>query len=314
MNQPLVSVIIPVYNAAPFLRESIDSVLDQDYPSVELILVDDGSTDASAEIMESYGERVRVLRQYRKGPAAARNHGVREAKGQYFAFHDADDVWLPGKLSTQMAFVLSHPEFKIVFGQFAFWRPGADSRYPDPRTLLQHPESWEIKQALSGKIFVDQLLESCIAMITPVVHRDVFDAIGGFDESLLGGSDYDFWLRATYQFNVHKMPFCFAAYRAHGSSVTRTPKPTNFEYVVLKRAIDAHGLTGPDGRRADPVRVAQRLAGIWLDYSIVHLNRGSKLLGIRGLFGYVTNSPRRLHALIRAAAVLGRGMIRKSLQ
>lgn len=308
-EHPLVSVIIPVFNAAPYLRESIDSVLGQDYPSIELILVDDGSTDGSHEILSSYGERIRVLRQDRKGPAAARNRGVGIARGAYIAFHDADDVWLPGKLSTQMDFVREHPEFRIVFGQFAFWRPDANARYPDPTQLLEQPELWEIKQELSGKIFVDQLIESSIAMITPVVHREVFDAIGGFDESLLGGSDYDFWLKATYRFNAHKLPYCFAAYRLHASSVTRTPKPTNFAFTVLKRAVDAHGVTGPDGRHADPIRVAQRLADTWLDYALVHIARGSKSLGIRGLVHYVRESPRPIRALARSALVLAKSVL-----
>lgn len=301
---PLVSVVIPVFNAAPYLRESIESVLSQDYPAMELILVDDGSTDGSAEIIQSYGERVRVLRQARKGPAAARNYGVRVARGIYIAFHDADDVWLPGKLSAQMEFARANPEFKIVFGQFAFWRPDANARYADPKRLTQHPQQWEIKQELSGNIFADQLMESSIAMITPVVHRDVFDAISGFDESLLGGSDYDFWLRATYRFKAHKLPLCFAAYRLHAESVTRTPKSVNFAYTVLKRAVDAHGVTGPDGRSADPIRVAQRLADTWLDYAMVHMGRGSKQQALRGLVEYVRHSPRPLRAFTRSVLVL----------
>lgn len=307
---PLVSVVIPVFNAAAYLREAIDSVLGQDYPAMDVILVDDGSDDGGLEIMRSYGERVRVIRQDRAGPAAARNIGIRAARGDYLAFHDADDVWMPGKLTAQMRFMQAHPEFHIVFGQFAFWTPDANRHYPDPLRFLERPDSWEIKQPLSGCIYADELMDSCIAMITPVVRREVFDALGGFDEALLGGSDYDFWLRATHRFQVHKMPLCFAAYRLQTRGVTGTPKSTNFPYVVLKRALDTYGLAGADGRRADARAVHQRLADTWLMFALMHLDRGSRPLAIGALARYLWQAPQRWRAVVKCLSVLLRTLLR----
>lgn len=303
---PLVSVVVPVFNAAPYLRESIDSVLGQDYPAIELILVDDGSDDGSVEILRSYGNRVRLIDQPRAGPAAARNRGVRAARADYIAFQDADDVWMPGKLRAQMRFMQMHPEFHIVFGQFAFWNPDPEGAYPDPFRFIDQPDAWEVKQPLSGCLYADELLDSCIAMITPVVRREVFDVLGGFDEQLLGGSDYDFWLRATHRFLAHKLPLCLAAYRLQTRGVTGTPKATNYPFVVLERALTTFGLSGPDGRRADARVVAQRLADSWLSFALGHIDRGSRRLALAALTRYLYMSPNRARALLKCGSGLAR--------
>jgi glycosyltransferase involved in cell wall biosynthesis len=306
---PLVSVVMPVFNAAPYLREAIDSVLTQDYPALEMIVVDDGSTDGSTEILRSYGDRIRVLAQERRGPAAARNIGVRQARGDYIAFHDADDFWMPHKLTEQVALMREAPQFAIVFGQFAYWRADATGRFPDPLLALAHPETWEIKQPLSGYLYVDELLDSCIPMITPLIRREVFDALNGFDESLLSGSDYDFWLRATFRFQTHKMNRCQALYRIHEQGVTGTPRAVNFGYVLLKRAVDTFGLRGPDGRVADAALVRQRLATIRLNFAQLHAERGSLRVALPALLSYLQLSQWRPQAWIAAARAIRRALI-----
>lgn len=300
-------MVIPVYNAAQFLRESIDSVLSQNYPAIEVIAVDDGSTDGSLEILLEYGGRITVIEQSRKGAAAARNAGVRAAKGRLIAFQDADDVWLPGKLVAQVEYLLANPATHIVFSQFAFWHADEAGRYRDPSWFVNKPDTWELKQELSGYIYADELLDSCIAMIVPVIRREVFDAVGGFDEQLYAGSDYDFWLKATARFRAHKMPRCFALYRIHERGITGTPKTTNFSYLVLSRAIERTGLAGPDGRRADKAVVEKRLADSWLYFAEVHLKRGDRRIAGKALRTYVRLSgfrPRALanYVIVRAEA------------
>lgn len=306
---PLVSVVMPVFNAAPFLREAIDSVLSQDYPAVELIAVDDGSTDGSTEILRSYGDRIRVHAQSRRGPAAARNFGVRQARGEYIAFHDADDFWMPHKLAEQVAFIRNAPQFGIVFGQFAYWHADTSGAFADPLLALQRPETWEIKQPLSGYLYVDELLDSCIPMITPLIRREVFDTLNGFDESLLSGSDYDFWLRATFRFQTHKMDRCQALYRIHEQGVTGTPRSVNFGYVVLKRAVDTFGLRGPDGRTADATLVRHRLATIRLNFVQLHMHRGSVGVALAALPSYLQLSRWRPRAWIAAARAIRRALL-----
>lgn len=287
---PLVSVIVPVHNAARFLVESIESVLRQNYSPIELIAIDDGSSDQSLEILRQYGTKIRLLTQSNLGPAAARNKGIEAAKGNFIAFQDADDLWLPGKLRAQMAYLLSNPEIGIVFGQFAFWRPAVDGNYPDPNRFLTQSEEWEIEKPLSGWIYAEELEDSQIAMITPLIRREVFESTGRFDESLQGGSDYDFWLRATYTTQCHKLPQCVALYRLHRSNLTIKPRRVNYPYIVLQRAINRHGVVGPDGRSVAPSLVEQRLARSAFDFSILHMERGNIPLAIRSSATYLRHA------------------------
>lgn len=280
---PLVSVIIPVFNAAPFLAESVSSVLGQDYPNLEVIAVDDGSTDASLEILQGFGRRVRVLRRSNGGPAAARNVALKAAEGSMIAFHDADDIWLPGKLRAQVDFLTRHPDIGLVFGQFAFWRPGPDGTFPDPNWFAEHPETWEIKDQLSGWIYTDELRDCQIAMITPLVRRSVITSVGIFDETLASGSDYDYWLRVTYTTRCHKLDQCLALYRLHGNSVTTRVRATNFAYQIVKRALVRRGLVGPDGRRIPMQVLDRRLSAIALDFAELHLVRGSIRIGLHNI-------------------------------
>ena len=112
---PKVSVIIPAYNAARYLPEAIDSVLTQTYQDCEIILVDDGSTDDTAEVVSRYGTRVTYVQQSNQGVGAARNTGIDLARGDYLVFQDADDVLLPGKLEVQASFLDQHPDVDAVF-------------------------------------------------------------------------------------------------------------------------------------------------------------------------------------------------------
>ena len=105
-----ISVVIPAYNHGRFLREAIDSVLAQTYAPLEIIVVDDGSTDDTEQIVRSYGDRVRYIRQQNAGVGAARNNGIANARGEYVAFLDSDDLWLPEKLAVQVEYMRRHPE------------------------------------------------------------------------------------------------------------------------------------------------------------------------------------------------------------
>lgn len=287
---PLVSIIVPVFNAAAFLAESIESILAQDYPRVEVIAVDDGSTDTSAAILQSFGDRIRVLRQRNCGPAAARNLGLTVAAGSLIAFHDADDVWLPGKLWAQVNCLVERQDIGLVFGQFAYWRSDSNGAYPDPRWFVSHPETWEIRDRLSGWIYSDEIRDSQIAMITPLIRRSVMSSVGDFDETLASGSDYDYWLRTTYTTQCHKLDQCLALYRLHGDSVTRRIRPTNFGYEIVKRALERNGLVGPGGRSIPREIFDRRLSALALDFAELHLVRGSWRVALSNIGLYFSHT------------------------
>jgi glycosyltransferase involved in cell wall biosynthesis len=210
---PAVSVIMPAYNVAPYLGAAIESVLGQTFTDFELLVVDDGSTDASWAIAERYAAtdtRIRPLRQPNGGISAARNHGLRVASGEFFAILDSDDVWMPAWLGEQLAILRARPDVDIVTGNAFFLgsrRDGQPARpHPDPRP-----------QPTLGSMIDDETA----VFVMSVFRRRVYDRIGGFDEAFRCNEDYDFWLRAAaagFRFVRNDRPL--ARYRQRDDSLS----------------------------------------------------------------------------------------------
>jgi glycosyltransferase involved in cell wall biosynthesis len=181
----VVSVIIPTYNRVDFLKEAVDSVLDQAYPEVEVIVVDDGSTDGTPDLLARYGEAVRIIRQDNAGVSAARNAGIRRATGRLIALLDSDDLWLPGKLAAQTAFFDRHPESVICQTEELWVRRG---RRVNPGKRHRKRAGW---------IFVPSLSLCLVSPSAVMLRRSLLDEVGLFDESLPACEDYDLWLRVA---------------------------------------------------------------------------------------------------------------------
>jgi glycosyltransferase involved in cell wall biosynthesis len=180
-----ISVIIPTYNRREFLARAIDSVLDQGWRDFELIVVDDGSTDETARSVASYGGRVRYLYQENRGPAAARNTGVRAAEGEFIAFLDSDDRFAPEKLAVQQAAMAARPEYLISHTDEIWYRRGE----------LLHQKKKHFRP--HGFIFGECLKLCVVGMSTVMLRREFFEKVGYFDEELPCCEDYDLWLRAS---------------------------------------------------------------------------------------------------------------------
>lgn len=212
---PAVSVITPAYNAALFLAETIDSVRAQTFDDWELLIVDDGSTDATDDLLAEYQERdgrIRVLRQTNAGPSAARNHGMREARGAFFAFLDSDDVWEPTYLERQLAVFREHPDTHLVTG-VARYRGGARDGKP-------------MRPFVDGYPLVslrDMIADDTAVFIMTVFRREVFERVGGLDESKWRSEDYDFWLRAAVAgFVFRRNPQPLGRYRVRQGSLSQS--------------------------------------------------------------------------------------------
>jgi glycosyltransferase involved in cell wall biosynthesis len=176
---PLVSVVVPVWNGEAYLGEALDSVLAQDYGPLEVVVVDDGSTDGSAAVAARYGDPVRCVRQANQGPAAARNRGLAESRGALLAFLDADDRWLPGKLTRQVAWLAGEPGVDVVTGP-------VELAWPEARVQA----AWD---AMVARHAPDGLVGPCLG--SALIRRAVFDRVGAFDAGLRFGEDWDWVLR-----------------------------------------------------------------------------------------------------------------------
>lgn len=207
MHQPLVSVIIPSYNSARFIRTTVESVLRQSPPEFELLVVDDGSTDDSAAIVESYKE-VRLIRQPNKGVAAARNAGLALARGEYLVFLDADDVLLPGALEAGLNAFADHPDCAFVYGHCQFI--DAEGRLqPTPfRPRLTHDH-------------YHKLLHQCLIQTPGVVmfRRQVVD---GFEPTVNGVEDWEIYLRISRRHGIYDHGQEVLQYRRHDANMSRS--------------------------------------------------------------------------------------------
>lgn len=189
-NRPLVSVIIPTYNRASWLKGAIDSVLEQTFTNFELLIIDDGSTDDTREIIANYGVQVKYFYQPNKGPSAARNSGIKKARADLITFLDSDDRWLKNKLQTQVDLMITDPGIKICYTDEIWIRRG---KKVNPK---------KIHQKYSGWIYQKCLPLCIISPSSVMIYREVFDKVGLFDESLLVCEDYDLWLRISQRYPI----------------------------------------------------------------------------------------------------------------
>jgi len=202
-RSPLVSVVLATYNGARFLEEAVRSVLDQTFTDLELIVVDDGSTDRTAELVErlSADPRLRYVYQVNGGQPNADNHGIRLSRGRFIAFIDADDVWLREKLERQLARFDADERIGVVYC---------------PTICIdengREVESWSI-QRHSGRVTDRLFVENFVPFSSSIVRRACFERLGGFDEELAQAYDYDLWLRLSTAYEFADCPEPMVRYR-----------------------------------------------------------------------------------------------------
>lgn len=209
--EKLVSVVIATYNMGRYLPHAVGSALAQSYPEVEVVIVDDGSTDDTPDIVRQWRDhpRVRIHRQANGGQARAKNAGVRLSRGAFVAFLDADDTWLSDKLAWQMPLFEGRPELGVVYSDFERM-DGLGQPLPQGATRLHR--GW-----VSGAL----LIENFVGFPTAVVRRAHLERYGAFDESLGMGIDYDLWLRLSAHCQFDFVARATARYRVWGGQMSR---------------------------------------------------------------------------------------------
>jgi glycosyltransferase involved in cell wall biosynthesis len=234
----MTSVIIPTFNRAAFLREAIDSVRAQTEKDFELIVVDDGSTDDTRALVAEYGDRIRYFVQPNAGVSAARNLGIRHARGKFIAFLDSDDLWLPKKLARQMQWMAAHPNLLLCYTDEVWIRRGVRVNQ-------------KLIHAKAGGWIYPLCLPRCIISPSSVLlRREVFDAVGWFDEQLPVCEDYDLWLRAASRFEVGFIPELLIVKRGgHPDQLSQREWGNDRYRVAALRKIYASGVLDETARR-----------------------------------------------------------------
>ncbi|MCA1786137.1 MAG: glycosyltransferase, partial [Desulfobacteraceae bacterium] len=241
---PQISVIIPTFNRAWVLAKAIDSVLAQTFVPKEIIVVDDGSTDETGQLLAAYGDRIRVFTQPNKGVSAARNLGIRHSCGEYIALLDSDDLWEPEKLACQAAFFTSHPRVMICQTEEIWIRKG---RRVNPMQKHQKP---------SGMIFEPSLHRCLVSPSAVMMKKKIFDVKGMFNEDFPVCEDYDLWLRISVDMPVYLIEKPLTVkYGGHDDQLSASHSQDRYRIACLLALIGSGSLD--PGQKAAATSVLQ---------------------------------------------------------
>ena len=250
-----ISVIIPTYNHARFLRDAVDSALAQTYAPLEVIVVDDGSTDATPRILAAYGDRIRAIRRENGGVGAARNTGIAAARGELLAFLDSDDIWRPAKLEMQVARFEADPGLGLVHCRA--------ETFDDAGKLVHAPlvglEGWVAMELLRFDRGV--IAAPCSATVVP---KRVAEELGGFDPRLQPSEDWDFYYRLATRYRIGYVNDILVHYRIHSGGIhLNTPGMERGMLLALEKAFASPDPAVQSLRNHTYGRVHRVLAGCY---------------------------------------------------
>ena len=243
-----VSVVLTCYNGSRWISRAIESILTQTYEDFELVIIDDGSTDNSKEIVASHlcDERVRYIYQENRGFSAAVNRGIKESNGDLIGFIGQDDQWMPNKLELQIRYLSEHKDVDLVHSNYC--SIDSEGRIVGVRDV-------KVPKFSSKRKVVEQLfLNNFIGFETVLVKRKCFDELGFFDDRMVGYSDHDMWLRVAGSFNIGYLDLPLVKKRQHESplSKVRVEDVLKDEFLMTKKAIDRY----PFLRRIERKKIA----------------------------------------------------------
>lgn len=258
---PLVTAIIPMYNGERFVRDSVESVLSQTYSAIEILVVDDGSTDRSIDVLAKYAGRLRLIRQPNAGVANARNAGVEASRGEIVAFLDQDDWWQPTKIEKQVSVFVSDPEVTLVHTGTAHFDDQA-------KKFVGRLNPNCAADKLVGSCYQRLLLDNCIYNSTVAVRRSAVRRVGGFDTTIAGNTvaDYDLWLRLAKDGTFAFVPEELGVFRLHSSQGTWNRKEMlTAEFRMLSRYVTQQMREDSKALRGRFARIHEMLGISYLD-------------------------------------------------
>lgn len=263
-GQTRVSVVIPVFNSEKHIGAAIDSALGQSYRNLEVIVVDDGSTDGTSKILESYGNKIRMIRQHNLGASLARNRGIEDSAGCYVAFLDADDLWMEDKIAKQIAILEKFPDVALVCSR--------ETLIDEQGLIIPMQDSSNVSRDIyETPINLYQYIlniGNIITLSSVVVRRRILDRWGKFDEALRRVMDYDLWIRISENELIYMTCEPLVKYRLVRGSITR--KSIDKEYMGELAVIEKHN------NRFTPPQLNLRFSKLYHDYAVELLN-GNKI-------------------------------------
>jgi len=231
MKNQIVSVIMPTYNRENYLRYAIDSVLNQTYKNLELHIIDDGSTDGTRDLVNSYDDnRIKYYHQGNRGQSVARNVGIKNASGKFICFLDSDNLWKLDKLERQIKLMDENRDYQIIYGENEIINEDGQVQ-PTQQTIRRY----------SGNITEQLLIYNCINFNTTMIRIECFQEMGGINENTRAGEDYELFLKFSIRYRFMYVPEIFAQYRLMENRISSNhDKVLQSNHNILSNFIDEH--------------------------------------------------------------------------
>ena len=288
----MVSVVVPVYNCQTYIEDCLRSIVEQDYPALQVIVVDDGSTDGTKEVVARFGDKVDYHRQVNSGSAVARNLGVSLARGDFIAFNDSDDLWAPDRLKQQVDYLQSQHTYAAVCGRFM--AVPAEFTLDDSRRYVPDSEP-VLDEEKSGWTYL-RLLETSIYHIdTLMVRREVMASIR-FNPDYRRGQDFDFWLQLVHATPIAQLKNLYAFYRQNPEGITRRPFPRNFRVEIIESALHRYGRSDQLGREISKAQLERILGISWFGHGYELFRARWFKLALESFLRSLKHDPRHLGA------------------
>jgi len=261
-NLPLVSIVVPVFNGEKYIKDCLVSLLAQNYPNKEIIVVDDGSNDDTAKIIKDLGSCVKYVFQENAGSAVARNTGISHSKGSYVAFNDGDDIWAPNRLHQQVEFLENHPQFGVATGKFVHVD---DTFSSSDATPVDNDKPAQLVSNRSGWVYHTLFETSWYHIIAAMVRRDILEK-ASFTPSYRRGQDYDFWLQLAHNTQIAQLDTIYAYYRKNLASISHKPHLRNYRAEIIENAITTMGTTSQSGEKVTDDELSKVFYKVWFEY------------------------------------------------
>ncbi len=307
-TRPEVDVVLPAYNGAVVIREALDSALAQNDVACRIFVIDDGSTDDTAQVVRSYGSRIILKSQQNKGVSGARNTGLQLGRAPYVALLDQDDVWLPGKLRRQVDLLDAHGEAGLVFTDMTLFRDGGEIvedgfllATPAYASLAKHPLG-DCEYLLSQATVDSVMRSNFISPSTVLLRRSAIESIGGFDEDLRLCDDAECWMRLLVAWRAIAIERPLVLSRMWEGNASLKSERMLAERILIADKVRAY----PQAYAAGAWRYFARQRAVWLyRLGTIALRDGNVKKARRYLLASFSAQPRTVTALLLAASLVG---------
>jgi glycosyltransferase involved in cell wall biosynthesis len=269
---------MPCFNSAKFVKQAIDSALNQTFTKFELLIIDDGSTDNTLTIIKRISQndhRIRIFSRPNRGISATRNFGLEQAKGEYISFLDSDDYWHSEKLKLQVATLEEYPNAILCYSRFLVWN-NKNGFYETPDKIYESKEIMnDIDEVFSGWMYIKLLEDVYTWTGTILVRRHALKNAGGFNQDLVIGEDHDLWIRLSRIGHFKKLAAPLALYRENQDSITNKLHSQNYSAIVFENAVKQFGLKNPDGTGISSAHANDLRYKKWFRFAYQHFWGGN---------------------------------------